>query len=135
MRSRAITGFIAAALLLASAVAHGVMGWPELRASLAQVGAGTDLIGGVGAGWLFGSVAMAVFAAQVFMTARGLWRGKPVNAGSVVAIGLRYLLFGLSALALLHVSPPLVSFVVVGALLLVFAAWPRRRSGETSVDT
>jgi hypothetical protein len=71
---------------------------------------------------------MVVFAIIVLNIALGLLRGASPTALPAVAIGVGYVLFGTTAIALLHSSLPLISFVVVGALLLVFAAWPFTKS-------
>lgn len=128
MRTRAIAAFAAGTLLLLSALAHGVLGWPELRTELQSVGTPADLTGGLWAGWIFGSFAMAVFGVIVLDTAIRLWRGTAVALLPVAAIACGYLAFGVAALAYLPPSPPLVSFVVVGLILFAVVAGGRTKT-------
>jgi hypothetical protein len=122
MRGRAVVGFVVGVLMLLSAAAHGFMGWPVLSAELARTTAPPDLVAGLGIGWWFGSAAMAAFAAIVLHLAWQLWRGRPASLVPAVAIGVAYLTFGAAAIAHHGASPPMVSFVVLGALLLGIAA-------------
>ncbi|MEW5982808.1 MAG: hypothetical protein AB1806_10620 [Acidobacteriota bacterium] len=128
MRTRAVAAFAAGTLLLLSAIAHGVLGWPELRTELQSAGAPADLTGSLWAGWIFGSFAMAVFGIIVVDMAIRLWRGTAVALLPVAAIACGYLAFGVAALAYLPPSPPLVSFVIVGLILLAVVAGANKRT-------
>jgi hypothetical protein len=122
MRTRAIVGGLAGTLMLLSAAAHGFLGWPALRAELSRTTAPPDLVAGLGIGWWFGSVAMAAFAAIVLHLAWQLWRDQPVSLAPAAIVGAAYVLFGAVAIALQGASPPMISFVVLGALLTGMAA-------------
>jgi F420-dependent oxidoreductase-like protein len=69
MRTRAGLGLLGGALLLASSLAHALLGWPQMRTGLRAGGADPELIAGLGVGWHFGSLSMAAFGAIVLAIA------------------------------------------------------------------
>ncbi len=123
MRGRALTAGLVGTLMLASAGAHGVLGWPVLRAELAATTAPPDLVRGLALGWWFGSVAMAAFALIVLHGAWLGWRGQSSSAVPALVIGVAYVAFGAAAITLAGVSAPMMSFVVLGVVLVALSAW------------
>lgn len=89
-----ILGLSVALLLLASAYAHGALGWPAIQETLAGTSVGPDVVGALAVGWYFGSASMLAFGLIVLLqTSRLLKRDRP-DAGSLWVIAAIYLLFG-----------------------------------------
>jgi hypothetical protein len=122
-RARAALGILAALVLLGSAAAHSLLGWPQLRASLAGLGAPADLVTGLAIGWHFGGAAMVAFGLIALWAFGGRLRGRAVPAAPVVVVGAVYLLYGLGALA--ATRNPFFMIFVVPALMLLAAAGGR----------
>ena len=76
-------GLAVALLLLASAWAHGALGWPTFAEALAGASVGPDVVGGLAVGWYFGSVSMLAFGLVVLLQALRLLRGAAPDAGSL----------------------------------------------------
>lgn len=51
---------VAGTLLLLSAIAHAILGWPPIRADLLEDGVAPGLVGGSAVGWYFAGVAFVV---------------------------------------------------------------------------
>ena len=64
-RARSILGIVAGVLMIASAAAHSLLGWPQLRAELVKARAPGDLVQGLAMGWHFGGAAMVTFTFQL----------------------------------------------------------------------
>lgn len=107
---------LAGVLMLLSALAHGLMGWPVMSAELAQTGASPDLVAGLGAGWLWGSVAMAVFGIITLGAGARLRQGNRSGVPALLAIGLGYVAFGAWAFVVRGYEPFFLLFVVTGLL-------------------
>jgi hypothetical protein len=122
---RPILALIAGAFMLLSALVHGLLGWPAMRGELAKAGAAADLVGSLGAGWLYGSAAMAAFGAIVVVAALRLRRGDRSGVFALRTISACYLVFGLAAFVWQGFEPFFLNFVVIGAL----AAAPAFGSG------
>lgn len=124
------TGSLAAAgvLMLLSAGAHGMIGWPAMSEGLKQVHAPADLAGGLAAGWHWGSVAMLAFGLIVLAAALRLRRGDTSLNGPVMVIAACYILFGLAAYVARDHEPFFFLFVATGLLagLPVAVTAPRR---------
>lgn len=102
--------------MLLAACAHGLLGWPFLRAELVREHADPELISGLGAGWLWGTACMLVFGAIVLISGIQMRRG--VNSGTlaVKAIAVCFLAFGLLAFVLEGFDPHFLIFVFLGLL-------------------
>lgn len=127
-RTRSILGILAGVLMIASAVAHSLLGWPQLRAGLAQSQVPGDLVQGLAIGWHFGAAAMVTFAAIVLWVffRRLQARAAPLAPPSIISAA--YLAFGAGALAVTG-DPFFLVFIVPG-LLLAAASFPRRDSAS-----
>lgn len=122
MKGRAFGAGVVALLMLASAGAHGFLGWPVIGGALAQTTAAPDLVSGLAVGWWFGSASMAGFAAVVLHVAWRLLRGRDVSLVPLAIVGVTYLAFGAVAIGYHGVSAPMMSFVVLGAALIGLSA-------------
>ena len=117
-----VLGMTAAALMIASSLAHSLFGWKALRRALHEVGAPHDLILALSLGWQFGGTAMLVFGLTVMAVYWLRLRGRPVSQWPAVLIGITYLCFGICALLLSHLDPFFLVFIVPGVVLLVATA-------------
>jgi len=104
-------------LLGAGAFVHAFAGWPPLRGALESHGCTSNLIGAVGAGWVFGSVAMLTFGFLVLCDGVRLRQGARVCVASSPAIGAAYLAFGATAWLLRDLNPHFLSFVLAGLFI------------------
>jgi hypothetical protein len=109
-------GSAAAVMMLLSAPAHSLMGWPVMQAQLAQVNAPADLQLGLQVGWHFGGAAMIAFALIVLHTLRGRSRGTVTSVTPLRVIAALYLIFGAAALAISG-DPFFLVFIVPGTLV------------------
>lgn len=116
----AVLGFVTAALLLASALAHGLIGWPAFHQSLSAEGVDATLLGALAVGWYFGSAAMLAFAFIVASQAVRRLKGRPVDRSSLGGIAVMYLVFGSAAFVLRDFNPHFLLFVVTGVLVGAF---------------
>ena len=108
---------IAAVILVLSSGAHSLLGWPALRAKLAEANVPADLIGGLAIGWHFAGLAMLVLGILVFWLL-AISRRSPVSiALPLQIIGGAYELFAIGCFALLGWDPFLLTFIVPGTLL------------------
>ncbi len=122
MKVRAVLGFIASLLLIASAFAHAVLGWPPFQSTLEQAGVDADVTAALEVGWYFGSVAMLAFGAIVFLAALRAIRGQRAATGSLWIIGASYTVYGLVAYVARDFNPHFLLFVVTGLLVAAVAA-------------
>lgn len=127
---RALAGLLAGVVMAASSYAHSVLGWPQLRAQLAQHNVPADLAKGLGVGWVFGGVCMLGYGLVALWMFSQAWRAVPVALAPARLIGLTYLAFGIGAMVVNGGDPFYVVFIVP-ALLLLYASLgsgaPRRR--------
>lgn len=108
-----ILAWAAVAVIVLSALAHTLLGWPGLRGQLELARVPDELLAGVGMVWFYGGLAMLLLAALL-----GIELRRPAPARAVfIAIGLGYTVFGVAELALTASAFPLV-FVLPGALPL-----------------
>ncbi len=122
MKARAILGFLAALLLIASAFAHAFLGWPPFQASLDQAGVDAEVAAALRIGWYFGSLAMLAFGAIAFLAAARAIRGEQAANGSLWIIGTAYTLYGVVAYVVRDFNPHFLLFVVTGLLVASVAA-------------
>jgi O-antigen/teichoic acid export membrane protein len=127
---RNIVVITAGILMLLASVAHGLLGWPALRAELVNEHASPELISGLAAGWLWGSACMLTFGAIVTISGVQMRRGNNSGALAARAIALCFLAFGLLAFVLEGFDPHFLIFVVLG---LLAAASFLRRSRSASI--
>lgn len=104
-------------LLVVSAAAHGVFGWPAIQDGLVTAQAANDLTRAIGIGWLYGSGAMLAFGILVLQAWRWARAGRPGAAGVVGWISLLYLGFGTWAYVQSAFNPHFFAFIVPGVLL------------------
>ena len=108
---------IAAVILVLSSGAHSLLGWPALRARLAEANVPADLIGGLAMGWHFAGLAMLVLGMLVFWLLATSRRSAVSVALPLQIIGGAYELFAIGCFALLGWDPFLLTFLVPGTLL------------------
>jgi hypothetical protein len=123
-RPRIALGIFVGALIVASSVAHSLLGWPEFTRRLVATQAPADLITSLKIGWHFAGVAMFTFGAIVIWTFHNYLTGRAVSLRPAQIIGLVYLGFGLWALAVSRFDPFFFIFVVPGLTLVAVAWWP-----------
>jgi hypothetical protein len=121
---RASLAALVAVLTGLGAVAHAVLGWPPTRALLVVAGVDAGLVGALGASWLFGAIAMAMFAAICWHVAVLLRQGRPTFV-TLRIIGTGYLAFGIGAFGFRHFNPFFLGFAAIGLLALA-ATWPEK---------
>jgi len=107
---------VAGILMVLASLAHGLLGWPAVRAELVNEHANPDLISGLAAGWLWGSFCMLTFGAIVTISGVQMRRGNNSGALAVRAISACFLAFGLLAFVLEGFDPHFLIFVVLGLL-------------------
>ncbi len=122
MKTRAVLGFLASLLLIASAFAHALLGWPPFRSALEEAGVAADVIAALEVGWYFGSLAMLAFGAIVFLAAARAIRGERAANGSLWIIGAAYTVYGLVVYVARDFNPHFLLFVVTGLLVAAVAA-------------
>lgn len=132
MRTRAWIGLAAGALLILSAAAHSLLGWPELAAELEKLAPSADLTRALAIGWHFGGVAMLGFGAIVVDSFLRALRGREVDWRPARVVGLTYLVFGAGALAATGGNLFFLVFLVPG-LLILFGARGAGRPGEAGL--
>jgi hypothetical protein len=120
-RARLILGVIAGLMLLASSVAHSVLGWKSLSEQLVNTNVSSDLLAGLRIGWMFGGAAMAVLGFVALTTFIDRLRGGRAPLSHVIAIAVVYMAFGAWAISASGDLFYLGVFVVPGALLGIAA--------------
>ncbi len=124
-RLRTVLVVAAGLILIASSVAHSLLGWPQMSARLTTERAPVDLIAGLAMGWHFAGVAMLTLGLLALWLASAAQRSLSVRM-PVGIIGIAYLVFGAGAAAALGFDFFQVVFLVPGALLTVAALMPDR---------
>ena len=104
-------------ILVLSSGAHSLLGWPALRAKLADSNVPAGLIGGLAMGWHFAGLAMLVLGMLVFWLLVISRRGAVNVALPLQIIGGAYELFAIGCFAQLGWDPFLLTFLVPGTLL------------------
>jgi hypothetical protein len=113
---RSYVVLFAGAMMVLSSIPHAALGWPAMRGELQRLGAGADLVGGLGAGWMFGSFSMAALGLIVVMGALRFRKGDTSGRASILVAAACYLSFGLAAFFLRDFNPGFLLFVVNGIL-------------------
>ena len=127
-RARMIVGLIASLLLLASSLAHSLLGWPQLTAELAKAGAPPDLVTGLKIGWHFAGAAMLAFGVISAWHFVDALRRRAVSLRPIVIIALVYLAFGTWALLASDLDPFFFFVFIVPGVLLLGASWGMERA-------
>jgi hypothetical protein len=131
-RTRSMLGLIAGFMLVASSAAHSLVGWPQLRAALAQTRAPEDLVLGLAFGWHFAGAAMLTFGCIVLSLCVSAMRRRVVSYVPAFIIALLYLVYGAWAYAASGRNPFFFVYIVPGVLLAA-ASWPSSRSHATPI--
>lgn len=127
---RNIVVIVAGILMVLASLAHGLLGWPAVRAELVNERASPDLISGLAAGWLWGSACMLTSGAIV--ASSGIQMRRCSNSGTLAvrAISVCFLVFGALAFVLQGFERHFLIFVLMG---LLAAASFLRRSRSASI--
>jgi len=128
-RIRAGLGYTAAAILIASTVAHSFFGWPSLAGQLATAQAPPDLIDGLRIGWQFGGASMLTFGLIIIWAIANRDRIGSRVIWPVMLIGICYVGFGLWAI--ITTGNLFFAIFVVPGLLMLIAAAPGRDPAVT----
>lgn len=121
---RTILGLLASGLLLLSAGAHAVLGWPAVRKELTAAKLSPDLITGIMVAWQFGGMTMFVLGGLLGEQFLRRWKGLSTSPFPAFLVGGAYVLFGMSAMVWLGFQVFYLVFIVPGIMLL-FAGWAR----------
>jgi hypothetical protein len=116
MKARSF-GFAVGLLILASACAHGFLGWPLFRGRLQTAGVEPDVVAALAAGWYSGSASMLAFGGIVLQQAVRQPTGMAVQPGPLWVVAAAYLAFGSLAFVLRDLNPHFLAFVVTGVLV------------------
>jgi hypothetical protein len=118
-RLSTIAGVLGALIMLLSAPAHSLGGWPQLQAELASIDAPGELVLGLQIGWHFAGVAMAGFGVILLHHFVSRARGADGTVLPVWTIGGLYALFGVTAFVAGGFDPFFLVFIVPGGLVLL----------------
>jgi hypothetical protein len=118
---------VAAVILVLSSAAHSLLGWPALRARLADANVPGELVSGLAMGWHFAGLAMLVLGILVLWLLAASRRRAVDIVLPLQIIGGAYELFTIGCFALLGWDPFLLTFFVPGTLLSGAAALLRRQ--------
>jgi len=120
MRRRVFAEYVvggASALIGLSSIGHAWPGWAGLRQAL-ESHTDPSILRGVGIGWHFGSLSMAVLGLIGLRSAVLMRKGIPEARSIPALIGAAYLLFGAAAMLATDMRPHYAFFIALGALLL-----------------
>jgi hypothetical protein len=112
MRGAIVT--VSGALISLSSLPHGLLAWPAMCGELSHLSAPGNLVGGLGAGWYFGTAAMLTFGILVMAAGLRMRRGDNSMVFVVRAVALCYLVFGVIAFFLRHMNPHFLFFIALG---------------------
>ena len=118
---RAVVGMCAALMLILSALAHSLAGWPGLRAQLIAARVPADLLAGLGMGWHFGGASMLVFGVLMLALFIARFRGERVASWPAILVGAMYIAFAGWVTVQNGWDAFYLVFLVPGALLLAAA--------------
>ena len=122
---RGILLLIGGALILASAVLHGVINVPHLREDMLEIGMRPSLLGAISLVLYFSVVAMFAFAALVLAGAISLLRGQIPPLTPLWMIASSYLVFGLVAYIMVFQNVHFLGYSFMGLLVASGTALPR----------
>ena len=117
----------AAVILLLSSGMHTLLGWPAVRANLADAHVPAELVVGLAMGWHFAGLAMLVLGILVLWLLAESRRRATNVVLPLLVIGAGYVLFAIGCFAFIGWDPFLLTFFVPGALLSTAAVLMRRQ--------
>jgi hypothetical protein len=132
-RAGALVGLVAGAFMVASALTHGLGGWPGLRAGLVRAGVEPTLVQSLCVGWWFGSAAMAALGAIVIVQALNALSGRPVSRAAAAVVATTYVVFGIWAFVYRDMNPFFLMFIATGLLVLPLLRVPREAPTPTGM--
>lgn len=118
---RAVVGMCAGLMLILSAGAHSLAGWPGLRAQLLSARVPADLIAGLGMGWHFGGASMLVFGVLMLALFIGRLRGERIASWPAMLVGGMYVAFAAVVTSQNGWDAFYLVFIVPGILLVLAA--------------
>ncbi len=118
---RAVVGMCAGLMLILSAGAHSLAGWPGLGARLRAAQAPADLVAGLAMGWHFGGASMLVFGVLMLALFVARFRGERVAVWPAMLVGTMYVAFAAWVSMQNGWDAFYLVFVVPGVLLLLAA--------------
>jgi hypothetical protein len=116
-RWQALLALVTGILIIASAFAHALAGWPRIYPALVASSLPADLIGGLATGWYFGSVSMLAFGLITFLTGVSSLRSGTVSAIPLKLISLTFAAFGIFAFISQGYAPHFLIFIIMGLLV------------------
>jgi hypothetical protein len=125
-RLRALLGVLCGVILVGSAAAHSLLGWPAMRGQLERAGAAPDLVTGLSIGWNFAGLAILLFGILALWQFGAALRGRAVSLQPLALVGVAYAAFGVWALVVARMNPFFLMVFVVPGILLAIAAWEGR---------
>lgn len=118
----AAIGLVSGAAMMLSAAAHWIGGWGGYAAYFSDAAVSPhvdgDIVGGLHAGWVWGSFAMLAFGCIVLGQAWRAWRGLAIDRAVVGSVALAYVGFGAWA-CVLRGRPHFLAFVLTGLFVAV----------------
>lgn len=132
-RTRAVLGLVSSILLVASGVAHSVLGWPGLLRSVTSYRIDPAVLNGLQVPWNMAAVGMAGFGLIGLVHFVAMWKGRERDPIPARIVGGLFGAFGLWALAFVARDPFFLSFVLPGAGIALSAgrSSPRRTTSDT----
>jgi len=121
---RNIVVIVAGGLMLLAAIAHGLIGWPAVRAALVNGHVQPEFISRFAGSWLWASASMLTFGTIVFISGVQMRRGNGSGTFAARAIAVCYIVFGLLAIIFEGYDAHFLIFVLLG--LLAAASFLRR---------
>jgi hypothetical protein len=117
-------------LMVVSAVAHALLGWPVQRGGLGVLGTPSDLVSSLSAGWYFGSVSMTAFGALTLIAGGRMKRHDFSGVAFVRVVAAAYIIFGCAAFIVQGFNPHFLGFVALGGLAGIPVIGLSHRSGN-----
>jgi hypothetical protein len=121
-RRRAAFLMVGGTAILASAVLHGLVNVPHLRADLLEIGTRPRLLAAVSLVLDFSVIAMFAFGSLVLATAVAMKRGTPAPAAPLWVTAGAYVAFGLVAFTMVSQSVHFLGYAAMGVLVAIGAA-------------
>jgi hypothetical protein len=123
---------VGAAAILASAVVHGVINVPHLRADLIEMHTRPRVVGAVSLVLYFSVVAMGIFGALVLSAAVSAYRGKRPAAAPLWLVAAGYMTFGLAAFVWIDANVHFLGYAMMGLVVATGAALSAMGAGKSA---